>query len=304
MRSPIIITVFRQMLKRICYFMKIGRRIDRLSGTILSCLLLLGPSRTQGQWIPPLELRGVPVIADCKMARHGIAMNIQPNIVYPHGAIFMCPERELEIDKRHPGAARFFLVHEYGHLALRTREETVADEWAAKQLSGVPSERAALRAVLEHFVEQGGVFDPSYGTGLDRALRVAKAAGLPQNEWPDQLVSFARSQVRMRANQKTLSLQKPEGYANAAQMTIFMDRKPLGFLSNVDEVQVLELPSLASGRHLLQAEQIWIYHIGEGEQKTEIARGLSAETEFVASKGRRLSLHFRYDGESVTIRVE
>jgi hypothetical protein len=291
------------MLKRICYFMKIGRRIDRLSGIVLSCLLLLGSSH-QGQWVPPLELRGVPVFADCKMARHGVGMNIQPNIVYPHGAIFMCPERELEIDKRHPGAARFFLVHEYGHLALRTREEAVADEWAAKQLSGVPSERATLRAVLEHFVEQAWVFDPSYGTGLDRALRVAEAANLPESEWPVQLVSFAKSQARMQANRVTLSLQKPEGYANAAQMTIFLDRKPLGFLSNVDAVKVLEVPSLTSGQHLLQAEQIWIYHIGEGEQKAEIARGLSAETEFAAPKGRRLSLRFRYDGESVTIRVE
>jgi hypothetical protein len=216
----------------------------------------------------------------------------------------MCPEREREIDHRYPGAARFFLVHEYGHLAMRTREEAVADEWAAKQLSAIPSERATLRAVLKHFVEQGGVSDPLYGTGLDRGLRVAQAAGLPKSEWPVQLVTFADSQAAKREKCATLSLQKPEGYANAAQMTIFLDRKPLGFLSNVDELKVLELPSLTAGQHLLQAEQIWIYHIGEGEQKTEIAGGLSAETEFVAPEGRRLSLQFRYDGESVTIRVE
>jgi hypothetical protein len=194
-------------------------------------------------------------------------------------------------------------VHEYGHLALRTREEAVADKWAAKQLNAIPSERATLRAVLEHFVEQGGVFDPMYGTGLDRGLRVAQAAGLPQSEWPVQLLSFARSQAEKGGNRATLSLRKPEGYANAAQMTIFLDRKPLGFLSNVDQVTFLELPSLASGQHLVQAEQIWIYHIGEGEQKAEIARGLSAETEFFAPVGRRLSLHFRFDGESIKIRV-
>jgi hypothetical protein len=75
--------------------MKIGRWIGRWKGIILSCLLLLGPSGIQGQWVPPAQLREVPVFGDCKITRHSVGMNIQPNIVYPHGAIFMCPEREL-----------------------------------------------------------------------------------------------------------------------------------------------------------------------------------------------------------------
>jgi hypothetical protein len=267
---------------------------------ILGWLSPLGASRVQSQWVPPIELRGVPIFDDCKMAHRRVGMSIQPNIVYPQGAIFMCPEREHEIDRRHPGAARFFLVHEYGHLALRTREEAVADEWAAKQLSAIRSEWGTLRAVLVFFVEQGRAFDPLYGTGLDRGLRVAQAAELPRNEWPIQLVAYAKSQADSRENRATLTLQMSGGYANAAQMTIFLDHQPLGFLSNVDEVKVLELPFLTSGRHLLQAEQVWIYHIGAGGQKAEVARGLRAETEFEPT-GRRLSVHFRFDGDSVTI---
>ena len=269
---------------------------------LLSWLLLLGESRLDGQWVPPLELRSVPIFGNCKMAHYGVGLSVQPNILYPRGAIFMCSEREREIDKRHPGAARFFLVHEYGHLALRTREEAIADKWAAKQLSTVPSERGTLRAVLAHFVEQEHVFDPQYGTGLDRGLRVAQAAELPLKEWPAQLVAYAKSQAHERGNRVTLTLQMSQGYANAAEMTIFLDRKPLGFLSNVDEVKSLELPPLTPGRHLLQAEQIWLYHVGAGETKAEVARGLQAETEFEPT-GRRLWLLFRFDSESVAIRV-
>jgi hypothetical protein len=262
----------------------------------------IGVRRVHGQWVPPVELRKVPVFEDCKMARHGVGVSIQPNLIYPRGAIFLCPERERQIDERHPGAARFFLVHEYGHLALHTREEAVADEWAAKQLAAIPSERGTLRSVLMHFVEQGRVFDPRYGTGLDRGLRVAQAAQLPENEWPAELVTYAKSEAAKSASRTTLALKIGEGYANAAQMIVYLDRHPLGLLSNVDETNILELPSLLPGRHLLQAEQVWIYHIEAGAEKTEVARGLRAETEF-DPMGKRLAVAFRFDGESVAIRV-
>jgi hypothetical protein len=270
--------------------------------TILSWLSPIGASQVLGQWLPPEELRNVPIFKNCKMTRHSVGASIQPNPVYPRGAIFICSEREQEIDRRHPGAARFFLVHEYGHLALHTREEAVADEWAAKQLNAIRSERSTLLAVLAYFVEQGGVFDPLYGTGFDRGLRVAQAAQLPQSEWPIELRAYAKLEADKLGSRMMLTLQMSEGYGNAAQMTIFLDRQPLGFLSNVDEAKALELPSLTAGRHLLQAEQIWIYHVEAGDQKAEVARGLRAETEFESS-GKHLAVNFRFDGESVSIRV-
>ena len=91
------------------------------------------------------------------------------------------------IDAKHPGASRFFLVHEYGHLALHTENEAEADEWAAKQLAAVPRERETLRAVLQHFVDNPGVDDPLYGTGTARAFRIANAARLPTADWPSRL---------------------------------------------------------------------------------------------------------------------
>jgi len=269
---------------------------------ILVWLSPMGARRANGQWVPPVELQNVPIFEDCGMTRHGVGASIQPNLVYPRGAIFLCPERESEIDRRHPGASRFFLVHEYGHLALHTREEAVADEWAAKQLAAIPAERGTLRSALMHFVEQGRIFDPLYGTGLDRGLRIAQAARLPQNEWPAALVAYAKSEADKSASRTTLTLQMGEGYANAAQMTIVLDRRPLGFLSNVDEINMLHLPFLPPGRHVLQAEQVWIFHVEAGVQKVEVARGLRAETEFEPG-GRHLAITFQFDGESLAIRV-
>jgi hypothetical protein len=262
------------------------------------------PHRSDGQWVPPPELRNVPVRDDCKMTRHGIGVAVQPTVFYPNGAIFLCPEREREIDARHPGASRFFLIHEYGHLALRTREEAVADEWAAKQLAAVPAERSTLRAVLLHFVDQGVFFDPLYGTGFDRALRVARAGGIAEREWPAQLVAYAKSVEAKTANGILLTLRRPDGYTNAAQMIIALDRQPIGFLSTVDGDEPLELPKLTLGRHFVQALQVWLYHIEPSGIKSEVARGLEAGIEFESTGKNHLAIDFRYDGDTLAIRID
>ena len=49
-------------------------------------------------WSPPFELRSVPVRWDCGRTRHRVGVTIQPNFVYPHGAIFLCPERARTIE--------------------------------------------------------------------------------------------------------------------------------------------------------------------------------------------------------------
>src|ERR1700742_3393957 len=67
----------------------------------------------QGQWLPPVALRQVPVLVNCHMTRRGVGVSLQPTLFYPQGAIFLCPERQREIDARRPGASRFFLIHEY-----------------------------------------------------------------------------------------------------------------------------------------------------------------------------------------------
>jgi len=279
------------------------RFVDR---TLLCILLaaICSAQRTQGQWVPPGPLRKVPVLADCKMTRHGVGVNLQPNLFYPNGAIFLCPEREREIDARRPGASRFFLVHEYGHLAMRTREEAVADEWAAKQLARVPAEQGTLRAVLFYFVDEGKVFDPLYGTGFDRALRVARAAGIGEKEWPLPLVAFAKAEEVKRTTGTSLTLRVPDGYTNAAQIIIYIDRQPIGVLSNVEGERPLLLAKMAPGQHLIQALEVWLYHLEPSGVKTEVARRRQAECEFESTGKQAVAIRLQFDGDTLSIRAD
>jgi hypothetical protein len=261
--------------------------------------------RTPGQWVPPASLRNVPILANCQMTKHGVGVSLQPTLFYPQGAIFLCPEREREIDRRRPGASRFFLVHEYGHLAMHTREEAVADEWAARQLATVPEERSTLRAVLLFFVDEGTLFDPLYGTGFDRALRVARAADIPERNWPGPLVAYARAQEGLRANGTSLILRVKSGDANAAQMVICVDRQPIGVLSNVDGKGRLELPTLVPGPHLIQALQVWLYQTEPSSSvKSEVARKLQAECEFNSTGKQTIRIELRFDGDTLSMQAE
>jgi hypothetical protein len=257
-----------------------------------------------GQWVPPAALRSVPIVANCQMTKHGVGVSLQANAFYPHGAIFLCPEREREIDRRRPGASRFFLIHEYGHLAMHTREEAVADEWAARQLASVPEERSTLRAALLFFVDEGTLFDPFYGTGFDRALRVARAADIPERDWPWPLVAYAKAQEGLRANGASLTLRVKSGDTNAAQMVICVDRQPIGVLSNVDGKGRLALPMLVPGPHLIQALQVWLYRTDPSSgEKSEVARKLQAKCEFVSTGKQTIAIELRFDGDTLSMRA-
>jgi hypothetical protein len=261
--------------------------------------------RTPGQWVPSAALRNVPILANCQMTKHGVGVSLQPTLFYPQGAIFLCPEREREIDRRRPGASRFFLIHEYGHLAMHTREEAVADEWAARQLATMPEERSTLRAVLLFFVDEGTLFDPLYGAGFDRALRVARAADIPERDWPGPLVAYARAQEGLRANGTSLILRVKSGDANAAQMVICVDRQPIGVLSNVDGKGRLDLPMLVPGQHLIQALQVWLYQtVPSSGEKSEVARKLQAECEFNSTGKHTIRIELRFDGDTLSMRAE
>ena len=249
--------------------------------------------------MPQGALRNVPVLTNCNMTRHGVGVSLQPTLFYPYGAIFLCPEREREIDARRPGASRFFLVHEYGHLAMRTREEAAADEWAAKQLAMVRAERGTLRAILSYFVDEGALFDPVYGTGFDRALRIARAAGIAEKEWPLPLVAYAKAQEVKKATGTTLALRLHDGYTNAAQMIIWIDGQPIGVLSNVEGERPLQLPRLVPGQHLIQAYQVWLYHAEASGRKSEIARQLQAECELASTGKRSVAIELKYEAPTV-----
>jgi hypothetical protein len=269
-----------------------------LSGFCL--IVIVGPGLPIGshaEWAPPDELREVPVREDCGMTHHGVGVSVQPSIFFPHGAIFLCAQRMRAIDAARPGAARFFLVHEYGHLALRTREEAAADEWAARQLAS--TEPATVKAAVLHFVDEGNRFDPLYGSGMDRALRVARAGKILANQWPQRLVEYEKKEPLG----PKLVLRMADGYVNAAQMTVIVDGKAVGFLSNVDRPAPLELPKLETGLHCIELSNVWIYHADPDGSKREIARRLDAEASFQSSGRHRLILDVNYENDDLKVRV-
>ena len=72
----------------------------------------------------------------------------------------------------------------------------------------------------------------------------------------------------------------------------------------MDEDKPLELPKLTPGRHLVQAFQVWLYHIEPSGLKTEVARGLQAEIEFEFTGGHHLAIDFRFNDDTLAIRIE
>ncbi len=186
---------------------------------------------------------------------------------------------------------------------MHTREEAVADEWAARQLAGVLAERATLRAVLLFFADEGTLFDPLYGSGFDRALRVARAADIPENDWPGSLVAYAKSLEDLRENGTSIILRMSSGYTNAAQMVILLDRRPIGVLSNVDGKGRLELSMLVPGPHLIEALQVWLYHVEPSRVKSEVARKLQAECEFVSTGKHTIAIELHFDGDTLSMRA-
>src|SRR5260370_20406599 len=166
---------------------------------------LVGVSQSgRAQWTPPLSLQNVPVREDCGKTRGGIGISFQPTLFDPQGAIYLCPRRALEIDRAHPGASLFFRIHEYGHLALHTRNEALADAWAAEKLSHSIPGRATLDAVLSYFIHLGKRFALMYGTGYDRALTVAQSAQIPAEPCPPDLAAYERAMNEKNARNGTI----------------------------------------------------------------------------------------------------
>jgi len=83
-----------------------------------------------------------------------------------------------------------------------------------------------------------------------------------------------------------------------------IDRQPIGVLNNVDEERPLELPKLAPGRHLIQALQVWLFHVEPSGVKSEVARKLQAECQFELTGKKAITIELRFDGDTLSIRAE
>ncbi|MBV8215140.1 MAG: hypothetical protein JOZ08_18185 [Verrucomicrobia bacterium] len=267
------------------------------------CLISLGLSHFGvAQWDPPDSLRGIPVRNDCKKTRGLIGMSFQPSLFNPHGVIYLCPDRAGAIDQRHPGASFFFRVHEYGHLALGTRDEAAADAWAAEQLSHSDAGRATLRAVLAHFADIGEKFAPYYGTGFYRGLNVATIAGIERSAWPRPLQAYQQKwEDRLKQNG---SISFRSHLPSVFDGLVVIDGNTLGFFDTLYSDRSLPLPLLNAGTHKLSLVNVWSYQIGQNNKLQASMRGMNATTSFTTSNIGDLVGYISAADSDLSVKVE
>jgi hypothetical protein len=260
-------------------------------------LLYLSGSAGEAQWTPPPSLQNVPVREDCLKTNGSIALSLQPTVFEPHGAIFLCPKRALEVDRAYPGASFFFRVHEYGHLALHTRNEALADGWAAQQLSHSVSGRTTLNAVFAYFNELGKRFAPMYGTGYDRALTMAGSGRIPHEQWPRSLAEYQRSTSEKRARNGAIHLHANDQTSDGL---LWIDDQLVGFVSTAEAYRNPPVPNLSERTHRLRLQDVWVSQI----PGNLVATGLDASAVFEggnSSDGLQLNLDYQAGSLSISV---
>jgi hypothetical protein len=137
-------------------------------------LLLAVAGATQAQWRPTGDLAAVPIIRECDETGGDIAVTrLDPPTIY------ICPRVVELARKADPGVEHFFLVHEYGHIAMRTGDESAADCWAARELAKAKNGERYLAAAIRHFERRSADTSRRYGTPLERAQRIRACADAP-----------------------------------------------------------------------------------------------------------------------------
>jgi len=137
-------------------------------------LLVAAAGSAQAQWRPDGALAAVPVIRECDETGGDIAVSrLDPPTIY------VCPRVVERVRRSDPGAEHFYLVHEYGHIALLTSDEAAADCWAAHELAKAPNGERYLAAAIRHFRARGNESSRRYGTPVERADRIRSCAQAP-----------------------------------------------------------------------------------------------------------------------------
>ncbi|HEY2558175.1 MAG TPA: hypothetical protein VGI48_00520 [Caldimonas sp.] len=137
----------------------------------LVVILVVAPLRAAAQWRPTGPLASVLVVDDCNETGGDVMVSrLDPPTIY------VCPTVVRLVRKDHPGAEHFFLVHEFGHIALQTSDEAAADCWAAHELVGVRHGRRSLDAAIALFRARGEDDSRRYGSPRERAERIRRCA--------------------------------------------------------------------------------------------------------------------------------
>jgi hypothetical protein len=133
--------------------------------------LLAAAAVAHAQWRPTGPLAAVPVIRECDETGGDIAVSrLDPPTIY------VCPRVVEMVRRKDPGAEHFYLVHEYGHVALVSGDEAAADCWAARELAKARNGERYLAAAIRHFRQRGDESSRRYGTPVERAERIRHCA--------------------------------------------------------------------------------------------------------------------------------
>jgi hypothetical protein len=137
----------------------------------LAVVLIIAPSGAVAQWRPTGRLASVLVVDDCNETGGDVMVSrLDPPTIY------VCPTVVSLVRKEHPGAEHFFLIHEFGHIALQTTDEAAADCWAAHELAGVRNGRRAIDAAIALFRARADDDSRRYGSPRERAERIRRCA--------------------------------------------------------------------------------------------------------------------------------
>jgi hypothetical protein len=129
------------------------------------------PARAVAQWRPSGPLASVLVVDDCNETGGDVMVSrLDPPTVY------VCPRVVKLVRKQHPGAENFFFVHEFGHIALQTSDEALADCWAAHELAAVRGGRRTLDAAIALFRSRADDTSQHHGSAQERAERIRRCA--------------------------------------------------------------------------------------------------------------------------------
>jgi hypothetical protein len=131
---------------------------------ISAILYAISISPSLSQWRPTGELLTVSSKNRCeKTAGRVAAIN--------DGILYFCPARAAEVDAQVSDASHFYIVHEYGHLAIHTTSTKLADCWAAHKLASAPKGPHYIRRWIKHW-RIYGTADAAYGTAEERISNV------------------------------------------------------------------------------------------------------------------------------------
>lgn len=138
---------------------------------VLVVVVAVAPVGAAAQWRPTGQLESVLVVDDCNETGGDVMVSrLDPPTVY------VCPTVVKLVRKQSPGAEQFFLVHEFGHIALQTSDEATADCWAAHELATARNGRRALDAAIALFRSRAEDSSRRYGSPQDRAERIQRCA--------------------------------------------------------------------------------------------------------------------------------